>query len=133
MRRPLALLLLLLAPPAQSGEALVAPSGLHLWAYEALWEDHLDEGAAGETWLVLRFLAPEIARNLGKYKFADISGDIDHICQFVGLPLAASTGGGVDQIIVNFLDRPLPRGQRDPETTQFMGAYRLQDGACIWE
>ncbi len=122
-----------LSPAAQASEALIAPSGLHLWAYEALWEDHLGEGAKGETWLVLRFLAPEIARDLGKFKYGDVNGDIDHVCESVGLPLVASTGGGVDQIIVNFLDQPLPRGQSNPAVTQFMGAYRVTEGVCVWE
>jgi len=105
--------------------------------YEALWEDHKDAGnTAGqtqETWLVLRFLAPGIARAKGKIKVVDAAPDMDALCKDVGLPLVRLTGGGVDQVLVVLMDQPVPRGTRRPDVTKFMSAYRVVKGTCEWE
>jgi hypothetical protein len=120
-------------PWPAAAEGLAVPSGQLVLPYEALWEDHVSEGTNGETWLILRFLTPEIARTEGRISFGDAEPDIVFLCQKVGLPLVVLTGGGVDQIIVNLMDRPVARGQRDPASTQFMNAYRVDQGDCIWE
>ncbi|MFT5000546.1 MAG: hypothetical protein ACI875_001550 [Planctomycetota bacterium] len=31
------------------------------------------------------------------------------------------------------MDTPIPRGQRDENVTQFMNAYRVDQGVCEWE
>lgn len=124
---------LLLAFSAEAADRLAVPSGQLVLPYEALWEDHVNEGEKGETWLVLRFLTPEIAKAKAKLEFADASPDIDFICENIGLPLVEMTGGGVDQIVVTMMDIPIPRGKRDPSVTQFMSAYRVNEGVCIWD
>ena len=121
----------LAALPVMAAEPMKVPSGQILLPYEFLWEDHLDEGAKGEAWMILRFLAPGIAKAGGTVKFEEAEKDIEFICATVGLPLAVSTGA-VDQIIVNLMDQPLPRGESDSEVTQYMGAYRVVDGKCEW-
>jgi hypothetical protein len=125
--------LLALWAPMAAAEGMKLPSGLTIWPFEMLWEDHPEAGETGEVWLVLRFIAPEIARDLGRYKFTEVAPDIDHVCETLGRPLVEQTGGGVAQVLVTISDRALPRGLRDPEATQFMSAYRLESGACIWE
>ncbi|NOX73337.1 MAG: hypothetical protein GXP03_06865 [Alphaproteobacteria bacterium] len=122
--------LLMLALPAQAAEKLAVPTGQLILPYEALWEDHPE---SGEVWLVLRFLAPEIAKAKGKISYDDATPDIDFLCENVGLPLVESTGGGVDQIIVTLLDAPLARGERDKKVTRYMNAYRVDQGVCEWE
>lgn len=112
---------------------MVVPSGQAIFPYELLWEDHRDEGATGEVWLVMRFLTPGIAPQDGGLQFGDVAADIEFICQEVGLPLVEMTGGGVDQIVVTLMDQAIPRGMRNPEVTQFMSAYRVTEGTCIWE
>jgi len=112
---------------------IAVPSGQLVIPYEALWEDHAEAGMPQETWLVLRFLAPDIARDKGKIRFADAAPDLDSLCKDVGLPLAALTGGGVDQILVVLLDQPLARGAHNPAVTKFMSAYRIKTGRCEWE
>lgn len=119
--------------PAGADGVLKVPSGQLVLPYEALWEDHVNEGASGETWLILRFLTPDIAQAKGKISYGDAAPDIDFLCEQVGLPLADLTGGGVDQIIVTLMDQPILRGKRDPAVTQFMSAYRVEEGRCIWE
>lgn len=131
--RFLLLLLALLALPATASERLRVPSGQLVLPYEAIWEDHVQAGTSGETWLILRFLTPEIAKAAGKISFAAASTDIAYICENIGLPLVEMTGGGVHQVIINLMDQPIPRGQRDTEVTQFMSAYRVEEGTCIWE
>lgn len=123
-----------LASHVSAGEGQVdVPSGQMILPYEALWEDHRAEGESGETWLILRFLAPQIAKAKGRITYGDAAPDIDQLCREIGLPLAAMTGGGVDQIVVTLMDQPLPRGARDAAVTQFMSAYRVIEGDCIWE
>ncbi len=123
-------LLLLMAIPAQAAQKLAVPSGQLVLPYEALWEDKAE---SGEVWLVLRFLAPQIAKAKGEISYNDASADIDFLCENVGLPLVEMTGGGVDQIIVTLLDAPLARGERDKKVTRYMSAYRVDQGICEWE
>ncbi|NOX41416.1 MAG: hypothetical protein GXP05_13190 [Alphaproteobacteria bacterium] len=118
---------------AGASELIKVPTGQSMVPYEALWEDHLDLGKNGETWLVIRFLAPDIAKAAGKISYSDATVDLEFLCNSVGLGMAALTGGGVDQIIVNLMDKPIARGERDQEVTQFMSAYRVVNGACEWE
>jgi len=130
-----AMLIVLATTPisASAAKLLAVPSGQVLVPYEALWEDRLHNGETAETWLILRFLAPDIARKGGRITFDDAEADLGFLCETVGIPLARSTGGGVDQIVVTLLDRPLPRGERNPDVTQFGNAYRIVDNACQWE
>jgi len=93
----------------------------------------MQQSQTPETWLVLRFLAPQIARKVGRITFDDAEPDLDYLCKKVGIPLIKSTGGGVDQVIVTLLDKPLPRGQRDPDVTQLGNAYRIIENTCQWE
>jgi uncharacterized protein DUF6497 len=123
-------LLLLMAMPVQAAEKLAVPSGQLVLPYEALWEDHPD---LNQTWLVLRFLAPRIAKAKGQISYDEATPDIDFLCENVGLPLVEMTGGGVDQIIVTLLDAPLARGERNKDVTRFMSAYRIDQGVCEWE
>ena len=125
--------LLTLAAPAMAADRMAVPSGQVIVPYEMLWEDHRDEGENGEVWLVLRFLTPGIKAGENALKFGDVAPDIDFICEEVGLPLVEMTGGGVDQVIVTLMDQAIPRGMRNAEVTQYMSAYRVSEGTCIWE
>jgi len=134
MKRLLSIVALVLAGFQAEAEGTIdVPSGQVVLPFEILWEDHVNEGIDGETWLILRFLTPDISKSTGKIRFGDAEPDIEFLCKTIGLPLADLTGGGVDQIVVNLMDLPILRGQRDPSITQFMSAYRVKSGACIWE
>jgi hypothetical protein len=37
------------------------------------------------------------------------------------------------QIIISLEDRPVPFGEADPEAVQYFEAFRVENGACIWE
>lgn len=84
----------------------------------------------GERWLVLRYLAPEIGA--GAVAYEDALGDLDRLCESDGLDGAAAESA-IAQIVIVLMDRPVPRGTPDPEATQFIAAYRIEEGACAWE
>jgi len=124
VRRALALCAALVASPAVATEIIV-PSGQLIVPYEVLAEAH-----GAETWLILRYLAPEIADDI-TYELAE--PDLDHLCATEGVRQVELHGAPVDQILVPLLDQPHERGVAAPDVTQYIGAYRLIDGACIWE
>lgn len=109
--------------------SMTVPSGQVIRAHQILWEDHED---IGERWVVLRFTAPQIARELGKLGFADIEPDLQALCETVGLPVVGATGGA-DQVLVQLMSRPVARGETAPDVTQFGNAFSINDGACVWE
>jgi len=121
------------ALPAQAGGLADVPSGQDIWPYEYLWEDHTGAEGGRETWLVLRFLTPGIAQSGGTVDFDKAAPDLDYLCREIGLPVVQMSGGGVDLVLVNLMDKPVPRGLRDSSATQFMSSYRLEEGACKWE
>lgn len=120
------------APFAARGRIDV-PSGQALTPYEILWEDHAD---LGETWVILRFVAPGISRDGGGLSFDDVEADLQALCETVGLPVLAATGGA-DQVIVNLMSAPLRRGETDPRITQFRNAFTVQEAGgqqgCVWQ
>jgi hypothetical protein len=100
---------------------------------EAMFFDQIVEPqAGGETWLILRYLAPEIGFDAGEKGYEDIAGDLDQLCNNYGLS-AAEAAGGIDQVMITLMDRPVVRGDSDPEATMFMAAYRPTEGGCVWE
>ncbi|WP_083707670.1 DUF6497 family protein [Brevirhabdus pacifica] len=108
------------------------PSGQALTLLDVLLEPHGDE-----RWLILRYVAPAIARDNRSVDFAIAEPDMDQLCGTAGFEAIENAGldeqGGVNQILVSLLDRPLKRGAPDPSVTQFNNAYRPVDGRCIWE
>jgi hypothetical protein len=120
-----AALALLLAGAALAETAL--PSGLEVTRHDALVETQ----PGGETWLVLRYLAPAIAG--GAVGYDSVAPELDLLCATEGLAEAAAAGEAVDQVLIVLMDRPVSRGVPDPEATQYLGAYRIDGGACRWE
>jgi hypothetical protein len=101
-----------------------APSGQPLELIEAFW----DRGDAAEPVLRLRFLAPEIG---GWRAFRDVEGDFLHLCRSIGLARARRSEGTL--IVITMLSRPLPFGASDPETIQYIEAFRAEADDCAWE
>lgn len=92
----------------------------------------LEVQADGARWLVLRYLAPRIAREGGDLDYDAVQGDLDRLCETEGLSFAAEEAA-VDQIVIVLLDRPIPRGTADPDVRQFIGAYVPTEAGCEWE
>jgi hypothetical protein len=104
------------------------PSGQDVTLYDAL----LDEVGA-ETWLRLRFVTPAISRDGGTVDFPTASADIEALCSDFALDYVATHSVKADKIAISFSDRETPFGVANPDVTQFIEVFALQDGRCIWE
>jgi hypothetical protein len=85
----------------------------------------------GDSWLVLRYLAPSIAA--GALGYEDVVEVLDRLCVEDGLPQSGQFEPPVSQIVVILLDRPVERGVPNPDATQYMGAYLPMGEVCEWE
>jgi len=108
--------------PAPSGQALV------LW--EVLWE-RVDGADAPQA--VLRFIAPQIARDGGDVDADAATADIGWLCDTHGLPIATLPYAPTGSVVITLMDRPVGRGQTDPEATQYFGLFSIEDGLCVPE
>ena len=118
--------LYLAATTAMAAEPLEVPSGQPISVFEVL----LEEQVSGEAWLRARFLAPEIGRG---FDFERVADDFMFLCENYALPLALKEAKPASQIVISLSDREVEFGVADPEATQFFEAYRIENGACIWE
>jgi Family of unknown function (DUF6497) len=109
--------------------AIAVPSGQVVTLQETIWN------APGPMGMVtrFRFLAPAIARNGGTVDFAAASADMAHLCQAFALDRVVQAGAAPAQVIISLADQVVPFGEAAPEATQYFEAYRIEDGACIWE
>lgn len=112
-----------------NGLTLALPSGQVVTLIETIWN------RAGPVGLVtrFRFLAPAINPETGTVPFEVASEDIAWTCQNFALAKVAEFGPMPSQIIISLEDREVPFGEADPEALQFFEAFRIEDGACIWE
>lgn len=108
-------------------ELFPVPSGQPVTLQDIFWEE------GDELVLRVRFLAPEIARDGGGVDYDTAAKDMLHLCQTFILPQLAESDDVPDHVILSLSDIEVPFGEADPEATQFFEAYRIQDGACIWE
>jgi len=123
------------------------PSGQTVTLHEVLLERRGDTHQ-----VVLRYVAPAIARASRTVDFDLAEPDMDALCATSGLAAAANaaataatTAAGVsregdasgpdavNRILVTLMDRPVERGVADPSVSQFNNLYRPENGRCIWE
>ena len=85
---------------------------------------------SGDSALVLRYIDPAIAG----LRYDDVADTLDALCARDGLPAWAAADPRPGEIVIVLMDRPVPRGQPDPEATQSISAYLPEDeGArCAW-
>ncbi len=124
-----------LALPAGPGDAAAqdidapirVPSGQSVTLQDVIWN------APGPAGLVVRFrfVAPAIAG--GAVDFETASGDMAHLCETYALSRIPGTGPKPEQVIISLAAAAVPFGEAAPDVTQFFEAYRVEDGACIWE
>jgi hypothetical protein len=110
-------------------EILTVPSGQGITALDIVLNAPGPVGPATR----FRFLAPSIARDSGSVDFALASGDMLALCQDFALPKLSALNVSNGQVIISLSDRAVEFGQSDEAATQFFEAYRVEDGACIWE
>lgn len=112
-----------------TAELIAVPSGMRVTFHDMIANR---PGAAGLTYR-FRFIAPDIARDRGEVDLMQVLEDIDVLCRDQALPMIAGGGPVPAQIIITLSDRPTEFGVPTPEATQIFEAYRIEDGACIWE
>ncbi|MEL6521411.1 MAG: DUF6497 family protein [Pseudomonadota bacterium] len=127
MRWGLGLILITLGNPLWAQDL---PSGQTVTLVESLLEN---QGETNETWLVLRYLAPRIARDGGDLTYDQVAPDLDQLCNTDGLEALRLTSADVAQIVVVLMDRDVPRGTPDPAATMFISAYLPDEKGCIWQ
>jgi len=121
------IMMAMMSVAACQDEALELPSGMMAELVETLVEPQPD----GESWMILRVVAPELAgRQVGAETMA---ADTDLLCRTWGLEAAAEAEALPDQIVVQMMSERVERGQPARGVTQVFAGYRLRDGACIWE
>ena len=111
------------------GLALTLPSGQVVTLIETVFN------TMGPMGLVtrFRFLAPAINPTSGTVSFETAAEDIAWTCQNFALQRVTDFGPLPSQIIISMEDREVVFGEPDPEATQFFEAFRIENGACIWE
>ena len=62
------------------------------------------EGAE-ERWLVMRYVAPQIAREGGTLGYEDVAAEMDELCNGPGLATALAYESPVQQIVITLMDR----------------------------
>lgn len=125
--RGVALILAVLGLAACRDEAVQLPSGLSAERLETLAEEQPD----GETWLILRVLAPGLAER--PVTAAESAADTAALCRDWGLEAASESDGEPAQVVVQMMSERVERGQPAPSVTQIFAGYRIENGACIWE
>lgn len=126
--RAVALTLVCLALPGMAQEVATPPSGQALELHEVLYEV---QPYSEELWVILRVLAPAIGN--GGIDPETAQEDMDWSCLEWAQSAAEAAPEPPTQIVVQMMERAVPRGQTDPDTVQFFAGYLLQDGSCIWE
>ena len=122
-------LLAVLAAHGAWAETVDVPSGQPVTFLDVIRDA---PGPLGLTYR-FRFIAPGIARDGGGLSIEDAAADMDHLCTAFALPRLAAVGPRPQQVIISLSDRAVEFGVASPEATQFFEAYRIVDGACIWE
>lgn len=84
--------------------------------------------------LYLGFTAPSIG---GDYavSFDRAAEDMDLLCATVGIPEAGKLigqGVRIDEVVIRLMERLIPYGEVDQDVAQFLNAYDISGGTCLW-
>ena len=108
--------------------SLSVPSGQSVELFEVL----IDEVGA-EAWVRFRFLAPEIGKLDGDLTFEQTQHDFERLCADIALPYMAEYALVADVVVIALLDRPVEFGAADPEATQYIETFRVENDVCLAE
>lgn len=116
-----------LAPLSAMGEVM-APSGQPVTLHELMTEQN---PWSGETQLVIRLIAPELAED--RLSEASIAADMDWACTTWGIAAADQQSDAIEWVVVEMMASLAPRGSTTPDIRRLYETYRLEGDACIWE
>ena len=128
-RAALSLLLGLSAGATAAVAEISVPSGQSANLHEMF----LEPQESGEVIFRLRYLTPEISREGGQMKYADVEADFQHLCESDALPKLHEAQAQADTIVISMMDRVVEFGASDPDATQFFEVFRHNFDTCIWE
>lgn len=111
------------------GAAISVPSSQMVTLIDIIWNSEGPEGPAPR----FRFLAPAIAREGGSVGFDAAEADLQHLCEAFALQQMAARGVSAPLVLVGLADRVVEFGVSDPESTQFVEAFRIDGTTCIRE
>jgi hypothetical protein len=110
---------------AGSDAALEVPSGLAVTLQEVIWN------VPGAQGLTLRFRF--VAQDLAGLDVETALADMQVLCDRYAAPRLTDFGPVPQQIIISLADAARPFGETAPDAVQYFEAYRVENGACIWE
>lgn len=106
-------------------DSVSLPSGLGVELQEMLREN------AGQGLIYrFRFVAPDFEQT---EDVESVVADLEYLCTRYALPRLENAGPAPGQIIISLSDKPSEFGQYHPDVVQVFEAFRVEDGACIWE
>ncbi len=84
--------------------------------------------------LYLGFTAPSIG---GDYavSFERALRDMDVLCETIAVPEAGKLigqGVRIDEVVVRFMEQLIPYGEVAPDVAQYLNAYDISGGTCVW-
>ncbi|MGL5009173.1 MAG: DUF6497 family protein [Paracoccaceae bacterium] len=106
-------------------ELIAVPSGQDLWLQEVIWNVPGTQGLTTR----FRFVAPGLA----ELEFEVAQADMQALCEEFALDRISNQGPQPAQIIISLADTALPFGEANPDAVQYFEAFRIENGACIWE
>ncbi len=109
-----------------AAQSQTVPSGQSVTLTEVL-----EDVVAGEDWLRMRFVAPQIARDGGTVTHEAAEADIVHLCDEVALPYLMEYSLAPDVVVISLMDRVVEFGATDRDATQFFEAFRIVDDTCF--
>ncbi|WP_299207195.1 DUF6497 family protein [uncultured Tateyamaria sp.] len=111
-----------------SASAQDVPSGQPVSLSEVLLD-----AVGAESWVRFRFIAPEIAKDVGTVSYAKAEDDFQALCDGFALTYMTDFELTADVVVISLMDRPVPFGASDPDATQFFEAFRPGADGCVWE
>ncbi len=111
-----------------SASAQDVPSGQPVSLSEVLLD-----AVGAESWVRFRFIAPEIAKDVGTVSYAKAEDDFQALCDGFALTYMTDFELTADVVVISLMDRPVPFGTSDPDATQFFEAFRPGADGCVWE
>lgn len=108
-----------------SDDLVPVPSGQAVTLQEVIWN------VPGTQGLTLRFRF--VAHDLATLDVETALADMQALCDAYAAPRVTDFGPVPQQIIISLADAARPFGEAAPDAVQYFEAYRMENGACIWE
>ena len=111
------------------GTLIEVPSQQAVTLLDVIWNSQGPEGPTPR----FRFLAPAISRDGGSIDFAAAEADFQHLCEGFVQAQLAQRGLDAPMVLIALYDRAVAFGTSDPESTQFVEAFRIEGATCVRE